>query len=191
MSEGSPSQARSWASCSKPRTNRSPLRPRTLAPPERGASPFSVASEETIMRSYRVGFESMAGRGMMAFLVALLLVTPAATIAGPVHAPAKNAAASTAAETPAPAAPVHQQVLDNGLRLLLQEDHSKPLVGVCLFVNGGSRTETPTLSGLSHYYEHLIFRGGSTKQKELEFRREMQRLGEESGGYTTNDYTCY
>ncbi len=89
------------------------------------------------------------------------------------------------------AAPIHQEVLPNGLRLVLQEDHAKPLVGVCIFVDGGSRTETPTLSGLSHYYEHLIFRGGSAKQKELEFRQEMQRIGEESGGYTTNDWTCY
>ncbi|HEU4726155.1 MAG TPA: pitrilysin family protein [Candidatus Eisenbacteria bacterium] len=58
-------------------------------------------------------------------------------------------------------------------------------------MKGGSRTETPTLSGLSHYYEHLIFRGGSAKQGELQFRKEMQRIGDESGGYTTNDWTCY
>ena len=89
------------------------------------------------------------------------------------------------------AAPVHQEVLSNGLTLLLQEDHAKPLVGVCIFVKGGSRTEPPVLSGLSHYYEHLIFRGGSAKQAELQFRKEMQRIGDESGGYTTNDYTCF
>ncbi|MGE5178424.1 MAG: M16 family metallopeptidase [Bacteroidota bacterium] len=91
----------------------------------------------------------------------------------------------------APAASVTKEILPDGLTLLLQEDHSKPLVGVCIFVNGGSRTEDPKLSGLSHYYEHLIFRGGSARQQELEFRKEMQRIGEESGGYTTNDYTCY
>jgi zinc protease len=142
-----------------------------------------------IMRSHRFGFGSMSGRAILALLGALLLAVPAGARAvtdapGQKGTPAVSAAA-------APSSPIHQEVLDNGLRILLQEDHSKPLVGVCLFVNGGSRTETPTLSGLSHYYEHLIFRGGSTKQKELEFRREMQRLGEESGGYTTNDYTCY
>jgi zinc protease len=86
---------------------------------------------------------------------------------------------------------VIKETLPNGLTLLMQEDHSKPLVGVCIAVNGGSRTEDPKLSGLSHYYEHLIFRGGSVRQQELEFRKEMQRIGEESGGYTTNDYTCY
>jgi zinc protease len=86
---------------------------------------------------------------------------------------------------------IRRETLPNGLRLILLENHSKPLVAACVVVNGGSRTETPTLSGLSHYYEHLIFRGGSLKQGELEFRKQMQRIGEESGGYTTNDYTCY
>jgi zinc protease len=95
---------------------------------------------------------------------------------------------------PASAAPsevIQRETLANGMRVILVENHSKPLVAVCIFVNGGSRTETPGLSGLSHYYEHLIFRGGSLKQGELEFRKQMQRIGEETGGYTTNDYTCY
>ncbi|HYQ89290.1 MAG TPA: pitrilysin family protein [Candidatus Binatia bacterium] len=86
---------------------------------------------------------------------------------------------------------IRRETLPNGMRLVLVENHSKPLVAACIFVNGGSRTETPALSGLSHYYEHLIFRGGSLRQGELEFRKQMQRIGEETGGYTTNDYTCY
>jgi zinc protease len=111
-------------------------------------------------------------------------------------APSRAVSSESKASQPAPisstaVAPLTQETLPNGMRLLLREDHSKPLVGVCIFVNGGSRTEPPSLSGLSHYYEHLIFRGGSTKQQELEFRREMQRIGDESGGYTTNDYTCF
>ena len=91
----------------------------------------------------------------------------------------------------APSETIRRETLANGLRVILVENHSKPLVAVCIVVNGGSRTETPALSGLSHYYEHLIFRGGSLKQGELEFRKQMQRIGEESGGWTTNDYTCY
>jgi zinc protease len=83
------------------------------------------------------------------------------------------------------------QKLPNGLTVILEEDHSRPLIGVSLCVNGGSRTETPEISGLSHYYEHLMYRGGSKEQKPLEFRREMQQLGDESGGYTTEDYTNF
>ncbi len=86
---------------------------------------------------------------------------------------------------------IRRETLSNGLRVILVESHSKPLVAACIFVNGGSRTETPGLSGLSHYYEHLIFRGGSLKQGELELRRQMQQIGEESAGRTTNDYTRY
>lgn len=88
-------------------------------------------------------------------------------------------------------AEIVRQVLPNGLTVILEEDHSRPLVAGSLVVRGGSRTETPDLLGLSHYYEHLIFRGGSRDQAELEFRRAMQSLGQESGGYTTDDYTNF
>ena len=117
------------------------------------------------------------------------LAATVVALALPLRAGAAPSAAAPSLESPRAA--VHQEILPNGLRIVLVEDHSKPLVGVCIVVNGGSRTEPPSLSGLSHYYEHLIFRGGSTKQTELQFRREMQRIGEETGGYTTNDYTCY
>ncbi len=109
-----------------------------------------------------------------------------AALLGLILAPALAApSGASATET------IRRETLPNGLRVVLVENHSKPLVAACIFVNGGSRTETPALSGLSHYYEHLIFRGGSLKQGELEFRKQMQRIGEETGGYTTNDYTCY
>ncbi|RJP77802.1 MAG: insulinase family protein [Candidatus Zixiibacteriota bacterium] len=81
-------------------------------------------------------------------------------------------------------------VLDNGLTIYTKEDHSKPLISLFSIVDGGSRTETPDLSGLSHFYEHLIARGGSKKQGETEFRRRMNVLGEEHI-YTYDDGTAY
>jgi len=63
--------------------------------------------------------------------------------------------------------------LPNGLTLYTVEDHSKPLIGLFAIVDGGSRTETPDIAGLSHFYEHLIARGGSARQGETEFRRVM------------------
>lgn len=80
--------------------------------------------------------------------------------------------------------------LPNGLRVITREEHGRPLVAVAAFIDGGSRTETPELSGLSHYYEHLIFRGGSERQPEQAWRRAMTALGDELG-YTTEDYTTY
>jgi len=76
------------------------------------------------------------------------------------------------------------------MMVLSKEDHSKNLITMCIYVKGGSRTETPELSGLSHYYEHLIFRGGTKKQEELETRKSFQSLGT-FFGFTSNDVTCY
>ncbi len=81
-------------------------------------------------------------------------------------------------------------VLENGLTLYTREDHSKPLISLFSVVDGGSRTETQDIAGLSHFYEHLIARGGSKRQGETEFRRRMNVLGEERI-YTYDDGTAY
>ena len=47
---------------------------------------------------------------------------------------------------------------------------------VALLVTTGSRHEKGKSAGLAHYYEHLIYRGGSARQQELEWRRRMQQL---------------
>ncbi len=89
-----------------------------------------------------------------------------------------------------PGSPVETHYLENRMMIMTKEDHSKNLIAMCIYVKGGSRTETPELSGLSHYYEHLIFRGGTEKQKELETRKMFRSLGT-FFGFTSNDVTCY
>ncbi|NQS99364.1 MAG: insulinase family protein [candidate division Zixibacteria bacterium] len=86
--------------------------------------------------------------------------------------------------------PLEKRTLHNGMTLITQEDHSRDIVAICTYVNGGARTETPELSGLSHYFEHLIFRGGTSKQAELEMRKKFKALGT-FYGYTFEDGTCY
>ena len=88
------------------------------------------------------------------------------------------------------AEPLEKRTLPNGMTLITQEDHSRDIVAICTYVNGGGRTETPVLSGLSHYFEHLIFRGGTSKQAELEMRKKFKALGT-FYGYTFEDGTCY
>ncbi|HVY61648.1 MAG TPA: pitrilysin family protein [Planctomycetota bacterium] len=78
----------------------------------------------------------------------------------------------------------------NGLRIITKEAFAKDLVALNIYVDGGNRTEPARLSGLSHYYEHLIFRGGTRKQAELETRRAFESLGE-FNGWTSSDVTCY
>jgi len=86
--------------------------------------------------------------------------------------------------------PVEVTVLENGLKLITKEDHSKNLIALCGYVKGGSRIEPRDKSGISHYLEHLVFRGGSQKQKPLECRKKFQELGQ-FFGYTSSDATCY
>ncbi|MFC2171843.1 M16 family metallopeptidase [Acidobacteriota bacterium] len=80
--------------------------------------------------------------------------------------------------------------LENGMTVVLKEDHTRPVIAVSTFFNGGGRTESDDLKGLSHYYEHIVFRGGTKQQEELETRKTFRKLGEFSG-FTTNDYTAY
>ncbi len=89
-----------------------------------------------------------------------------------------------------PGGAVRTVVLDNGLTILLKPEHARPLVALFAAVKGGSRTEPPELKGLSHYYEHLVFRGGTAKQKELETRQRFAALGT-FYGWTWNDETAY
>lgn len=85
---------------------------------------------------------------------------------------------------------IREETLENGLRVIVREDRAKDLVALSLHVDGGNRTEPRELSGLSHYYEHLIFRGGTARQAELETRKVFLGLGDFSG-YTTSDLTAY
>ena len=89
--------------------------------------------------------------------IATLCAAVASVVIAALAAPRSVAASET----------VYRKTLPNGLRVVLLENHSKPLVAGCIFVNGGSRAEPSELSGLSHYYEHLIFRGGSSNQAQL------------------------
>lgn len=90
----------------------------------------------------------------------------------------------------APPSDVRETRAKNGLRIITKEAFAKDLIALNLYVDGGNRTETARLSGLSHYYEHLIFRGGTKKQKELESRKHFMSIGEFTG-WTSSDVTCY
>ena len=47
--------------------------------------------------------------------------------------------------------------LDNGLHVILHEDHSTPLVAVTVLYHVGSKNEDPTRTGMAHFFEHLLF----------------------------------
>src|SRR5208337_2755493 len=80
--------------------------------------------------------------------------------------------------------------LDNGLTLFVLPDQSVPVVSVQLHYQVGSRHELPGITGISHLFEHLMFRGTDDLGPE-EFSRLLQSKGGEINAFTTKDHTSY
>jgi predicted Zn-dependent peptidase len=78
--------------------------------------------------------------------------------------------------------------LENGLRVLVHEDHSTPMVVVNVLYDVGARDEDPNKTGFAHLFEHLMF-GGSVHIGD--FETPLQLAGGENNAYTTNDFTNY
>jgi len=79
-------------------------------------------------------------------------------------------------------------VLDNGLRVIVHEDHSTPMAVVNVMYDVGARDENPNKTGFAHLFEHLMF-GGSINIKDYD--EPLQMAGGENNAYTTNDLTNY
>lgn len=78
--------------------------------------------------------------------------------------------------------------LDNGLRVLVHEDKSTPMVVVNVIFDVGARDENPQKTGFAHLFEHLMF-GGSVNIPEYD--EPLQMAGGENNAFTTNDLTNY
>ncbi|WP_207497071.1 M16 family metallopeptidase [Aridibaculum aurantiacum] len=79
-------------------------------------------------------------------------------------------------------------VLDNGLRVIVHEDHSTPMAVVNVMYDVGARDEDPDRTGFAHLFEHLMF-GGSINIEDYD--EPLQMAGGENNAYTTNDLTNY
>jgi zinc protease len=91
---------------------------------------------------------------------------------------------------PADATNVREFVLDNGLRILLLEDHKSPAVTFQVWYRVGSRNESDGKSGLAHFLEHMMFKGTPTTKPE-EYSRIIAKNGGRSNAFTTSDVTVY
>ncbi|MGN6567904.1 MAG: M16 family metallopeptidase [Flavipsychrobacter sp.] len=78
--------------------------------------------------------------------------------------------------------------LENGLRVLVHEDHATPMVAMNILYDVGARDEDPERTGFAHLFEHLMF-GGSVNIPEYD--EPLQMAGGENNAYTTNDITNY
>jgi len=86
--------------------------------------------------------------------------------------------------------PTHEFVLDNGLKVIVREDHRAPVVVSQLWYKVGSSYESPGQTGLSHALEHMMFKG-SRKLEAGEASRILRELGAEENAFTSDDYTAY
>jgi len=81
-----------------------------------------------------------------------------------------------------------KKVLGNGLKVLVHEDHSTPMVAVNVVYNVGSKYEDPGHTGFAHLFEHLMF-GGSVNIPD--FDGPVQRAGGENNAFTNTDLTNF
>jgi zinc protease len=78
--------------------------------------------------------------------------------------------------------------LDNGLKVILHQDDSSPLVAINLLYNVGSKHESADKTGLTHLFEHLMFSGTKNIPN---FDDVIQKAGGENNAFTNNDFTNF
>ncbi len=112
--------------------------------------------------------------------LSLLLAALLAVASAPWTPPAAAAATLDVAEA----------TLDNGLRVLVLEDHRSPVASVQMWYRVGSRNELPGATGLAHFLEHMMFKGTPTHGKG-EFSRLVEQNGGRDNAFTSQDVTSY
>ncbi|MGC8520393.1 MAG: M16 family metallopeptidase [Steroidobacteraceae bacterium] len=85
---------------------------------------------------------------------------------------------------------VHAQTLANGMQVIVWPVHHIPNVALNLWVRAGSRNERPGITGLAHFFEHMMFNGTRTRAPG-EFDRLMEAQGGANNAFTSDDVTVY
>ncbi|HVO76638.1 MAG TPA: pitrilysin family protein [Candidatus Bathyarchaeia archaeon] len=122
-----------------------------------------------------------AGRCLAALALVALVAAPAA-FAGTSKAAGTNASPAKLDAT--------VETLTNGLKVILIEDHSVPVISRWTFYRVGSRNERPGITGISHFMEHMMF-NGAAKYGPKEFDRVLESNGGYSNAFTSEDMTAY
>lgn len=104
-------------------------------------------------------------------------------------APLEAKATSKAFKAALPPIPFTQFRLRNGLRVILHEDHSTPVVSVNLWYHVGSKNEVPGRTGFAHLFEHMMFQG--SKHHDDDYFKLLQQAGGSINGTTNSDRTNY
>ncbi len=81
--------------------------------------------------------------------------------------------------------------LENGLRIILAPDPRSLAVTVLIIVAAGSKYETKEKSGLSHFLEHMCFKGTINRPRAIDISSEFDRIGAQYNAFTSSEYTGY
>ena len=89
-----------------------------------------------------------------------------------------------------PVTSIEQFILDNGLRVVLNEDHSVPVVSLAVYYDVGSRNERQGRTGFAHLFEHMMFQGSENVPKAAHFQF-ISNAGGTMNGTTSSERTNY
>ncbi len=85
----------------------------------------------------------------------------------------------------------HKKVLRNGLRVVTIPMKDNPTVTVLVLVEAGSKYETKKVNGISHFLEHMCFKGTVKRPKAVDISKELDALGSQYNAFTAQEYTGY
>lgn len=81
--------------------------------------------------------------------------------------------------------------LNNGVRVILVPEKDSLTVTVAVLVEAGSKYETKNISGISHFLEHMCFKGTKKRPKAIDIASELDGLGAKYNAFTSQEYTSY
>ena len=84
-----------------------------------------------------------------------------------------------------------RKILDNGLRVILVPEPHSLATTVMVLVEAGSKYETKDINGLSHFLEHMCFKGTTKRPKPIDIAGELDGLGAEYNAFTSQEFTSY
>src|SRR5258706_5830703 len=85
---------------------------------------------------------------------------------------------------------IRKQVLPNGLRVITETMPHVRSISVGIWINSGSRRETPEINGITHFIEHMVFKGTRTRSAE-DIARSVDSIGGHLDAFTAKECVCY
>jgi len=84
-----------------------------------------------------------------------------------------------------------KKVLNNGLKVITVPMKDNPTVTVLVLVEAGSKYETKKINGISHFLEHMCFKGTTKRPKAIDIVKELDAIGSQYNAFTAQEYTGY